>query len=337
MTDIHSFALGDWPLQCGEALHDAAIIYKCYGALAPDRGNAILFPTSYGAQHSDLEWMIGVGRALDPGRWFIVIPNMFGNGLSTSPSTYSHPAHYPRVTTYDNVEAQYRLVTEGLGIERLAMVVGWSMGGQQAFHWGALYPETAGCIAPICGSARTAVHNYVFLEGVKATLTTDPAWRGDHFAEPPVKGLRAMGRVYAGWALSQAFYRQRLYEKIGYRTLEDFLVDSWEANYLRRDANNLLAQLWTWQNADIAANERYSGDLVRALAGITCRALVMPGATDLYFTPEDNAIEVGHMPNAELRPIPSIWGHRAGNPVHSPEDARFIDAALTELLASPAD
>ena len=67
-------------------------------------------------------------------------------------------------------------------------------------------------------------------------LTTDPAWRGDHFAEKPVRGLQAMGRVYAGWALSQAFYRERLYEKIGYPTIENFLVENWEANYLRREA-----------------------------------------------------------------------------------------------------
>ena len=336
-SNTRSFALGDWKLQSGEVLRDATIVYKSFGRLAADRSNAILFPTSYGAQHGDLEWMIGAGRALDPERWFIVIPNMFGNGLSTSPSNYAHPAQYPRVTTADNVRAQQTLVSKGLGIERLALAVGWSMGGQQAFHWGALYPEQVARIAPICGSARTSVHNFVFLEGVKATLTTDPAWRGDHFAEPPVKGLRAMGRVYAGWALSQAFYRERVYERLGFNSLEEFLVQSWEANFLRRDANNLLAQLWTWQHADIAANERYGGDLAKALRGITCRALVMPGATDLYFTVEDNRIEVAHMPRAELRPIPSIWGHRAGNPMHNPEDARFIDKALTELLAAPDD
>jgi homoserine O-acetyltransferase/O-succinyltransferase len=60
----------------------------------------------------------------------------------------------------------------------------------------------------------------------------------------------------------------------------------------------------------------------------------MPCETDLYFQVEDNRREVARMPNAELRPIPSIWGHRAGNPVFNPEDANFIDAAVKELLAS---
>jgi len=91
--------------------------------------------------------------------------------------------------------------------------------------------------------------------------------------------------------------------------------------------------LWTWQHADISANELYGGDLGKALGAITADAMVMPSETDLYFTVEDNRREVARMPRAELRPIPSIWGHRAGNPVLNPEDAKFIDDSIRELLA----
>src|SRR5215469_13347680 len=85
-----------------------------------------------------------------------------------------------------------------------------------------------------------------------------------------------------------------------------------------------------WQHADISANELYGGDLDKALGAITADATVMPCETDLYFTVEDNRREVACMQKAELRPIPSIWGHRAGNPVLNPEDAAFIvaDTAL---------
>jgi homoserine O-acetyltransferase len=74
------------------------------------------------------------------------------------------------------------------------------------------------------------------------------------------RGFQAMGRVYAGWGLSQAFYREEIWRKIGFSSLEDFLIDSWEANFRRRDANDLLAMLWTWQHADISANELCGGD-----------------------------------------------------------------------------
>jgi len=107
----------------------------------------------------------------------------------------------------------------------------------------------------------------------------------------------------------------------------------WEAGFRRRDANDLLAMLWMWQQADIGANELYGGDLGKALGAITADAMVMPCETDLYFTVEDNRREVARMKRAELRPIPSIWGHRAGNPIASPADAKFIDDAVIELLA----
>jgi homoserine O-acetyltransferase len=216
----------------------------------------------------------------------------------------------------------------------VALVVGFSMGAQAAFHWGALYPDDVRRIAPICGSARTSPHNFVFLEGVKAALTGDPAWRDGYFASKPERGLRAMGRVYAGWGLSQAFYREALYRRIGFDSLEDFLVRDWEARFLRADANDLLAMLWTWQHADIAADARFGGDLAAALGAIRARAVVMPSETDLYFPVEDSRREVAQMPNATLKPIPTLWGHRVNNPLQNPADAAFVDRALRALLAA---
>jgi homoserine O-acetyltransferase len=119
--------------------------------------------------------------ALDPANYFIIIPNMLGNGLSSSPSNTPEPYNgprFPKVTAYDNVHAQHRLVTEVFGIATLPLVVGWSMGALQTFHWGALYPDMVQRIAPFCGSAKCSRHNFVFLEGVKAALTADVAFAG---------------------------------------------------------------------------------------------------------------------------------------------------------------
>jgi homoserine O-acetyltransferase len=336
MPDYRIFEAGDVILQSGLTYRHARLAYKTHGTLDAAKSNAIVYPTSYGAQHYDLEWAVAPGKALDPTRYFIVIVNKFGNGLSSSPSNTPPPfdrARWPHFTMTDNVRVQGRLLREVFGIERVRLVYGFSMGAQQALHWGALFPDRVERIAAICGSAKTSPHNLVFLEGVKAALTADPAWQDGWFATPPVRGFQAMGRVYAGWGLSQAFYREEEWRKLGFSSLEDFLVGSWEANFRRRDANDLLAMLWTWQHADISANELYSGDLAKALGAITADALVMPCETDLYFTVEDNRREVAHMPHAELRPIPSIWGHRAGNPSQNPADAKFLDDAVRELLA----
>src|SRR5271167_705668 len=168
MADYEIFELGDVGLQSGITLRQAKLAYKTYGKLAPSRDNVIVMPTFYGGQHADTEPMMQAGRAVDPDRYFIIVPNMLGNGLSSSPSNTLPPfdrAAFPNVTLYDNVVCQHRLVTEHLGIDRIRLVVGFSMGAQQAFQWGALYSDMIGGIAPLCGSARTSPHNYLFLEG----------------------------------------------------------------------------------------------------------------------------------------------------------------------------
>ncbi len=257
--------IGDLPLQGGGVLRSATLAYKTFGRHDPARVPVIVYPTSFGTRHGDLEWLVGRGQALDPDRYLVVMINLFGNGLSSSPSNApGGPRGFPNVTMRDNVVAQRRLVRDVLGARDVALVVGFSMGAQAAFHWGALYPDDVRRIASICGSARTSPHNFVFLEGVKAALTGDPAWRDGYFASKPERGLRAMGRVYAGWGLSQAFYREALYRRIGFDSLEDFLVRDWEARFLRADANDLLAMLWTWQHADIGADPRFGGDLAAA-------------------------------------------------------------------------
>jgi homoserine O-acetyltransferase/O-succinyltransferase len=336
--DYQIFEAGDVVLQGGATIRNCQLAYKTFGTLNAAKNNVIVYPTWYSGQHTENEWLVGAGKALDPATQFIIIPNMLGNGLSSSPSNTPEPyngARFPKVTAYDNVSLQHHLVTEKFGIERIRLVTGWSMGALQTFHWGAMYPSMVERILPFCGSAKCSRHNFVFLEGVKAALTADVAFADGWYKTKPETGLRAMARVYAGWGFSQAFYRAELDIKaMGYASLEDFLVGFWEGLFLVRDANNLLTMLWTWQNGDISANELYRGDFKKALGSITAKAYVMPGTTDLYFPPEDSELEVANMPNAEFVPIKSIWGHFAGGPGLNPEDVAFIDAKLKDLLAS---
>jgi homoserine O-acetyltransferase/O-succinyltransferase len=336
MSDYEMFELGDFALQQGATLRKAKLAYKTYGTLNADKSNVIVYPTWYSGQHYDNEWLIGEGMALDPQKYFIIIPNMIGNGLSTSPSNTPQPynkSRFPNVTFYDNVRAQHQLVTQKFGIEKIALVVGWSMGAGQTYQWGVSYPEMVERILPFCGSAKTSLHNIVFLEGVKAALQADAAWKGGWYDEPPTTGLRAVGRVYAGWGLSQAYYREKVYLKEGYSSLEDFLVEFWEGFFLKKDANNLLTMLWTWQNGNIGNTPGFDGSFEKALGAIKAKAIVMPAEMDLYFPPEDNEYEVKFMPNAEFCVLKSVWGHFAGGGVN-PVDTQFIDENLKELLAS---
>lgn len=332
--DAQQFALGDLPLQSGQTLRDAVLVYKTWGALDRDRSNAVVLPTAYGGTHADNAWLTEAGRALDSSRWFVISPNLFGAGLSSSPSNTPGAQggpNFPQITVYDNVTAQHRLVTEVFGLSELALVAGFSMGAQQSFHWAAAYPEMVRRIAPYCGSARTAHHNYVFLEGIRATLRADPSFKEGRYEEQPSVGKRAVGRVWAGWGLSQTFYREERWGELGL-TSREAVLETYAEMFNAGDANNLLAMLWTWQHADIGAHPKYGGDFVRALNAISAKAVVMPSRTDLYFPPEDSEIEVRHIPNAELAVIPSVWGHAAGGN-RNPADSVFIDDQIARLLA----
>ncbi|MBL4833073.1 MAG: alpha/beta fold hydrolase [Pseudomonas sp.] len=329
------FRIGDLTLQSGEVLHDTELAYLQFGELNEAADNLVLLPTYYGGTHSGNTPLIGAHGPLDPARYCIVIPDLIGNGCSTSP-TLAHPSqaggNFPRVTLLDNVIAQQRLVAEHFGNAKLALVIGWSMGGMQALQWGCSFPDQVQRIMSICATARCWPHNQVFLEGVKAALTCDPVWQGGFYSHPPEAGLRAFARVYAGWAYSQAFFRDALYRQMGHDSIGALLA-YWEADHLSQDANNLLAVLDTWQNGDISANSQYNGDLTKALGAISARTLVMPCSTDLYFTEHDAAWEASQMSNAECRPLVSDWGHCAGAPGRNPPDTQRILDACAELLA----
>ena len=336
IPDYEVFELGDVTLQSGVTLPDAKLAYKTYGSLGAGRDNVIVMPTFYTGTHERNEGYLRAVSALDLSRYFIVSVNMFGNGLSSSPSNTPPPfdgPRFPAVTLHDNVACQHRLLTEALGVERIALVMGWSMAGCQSYEWGAQFPDMVDAILPFCASARTSPHNKVFLEGVKAALTADAAFAGGDYASPPEAGLKAFGRVYAGWAYSQTFYRERLHRELGFETYEELLLD-WERDHLAWDANDLLAKLRTWQLGDVSANQRYGGNFEAALGAIRARAILVPCTTDLYFPPEDNAIEAKHMPNAEFRPCDSPWGHGVAAPSREGSGfMRLLDACVSELLA----
>ena len=133
--------------------------------------------------------------------------------------------------------------------------------------------------------------------------------------------------------MSQDWYRANLHlTGTGAANLDDFLDNKWEPGFTRRKAEDLYAQAATWIASDISANELYKGDLAHALQAIRGRVLLMPGATDLYFPVADNAFEMAHLAPAELRPIPSIWGHVAGSPSPDREDFSFLRAAVRSWL-----
>lgn len=365
--NIKYHQLGDFELQSGEILPSAYIAYRTYGSPS---NPCVVYPTWFsGTIVAGNEWLISTPehsrRGLDPERYYIVVPAAFGNGESMSPSNTTGPkggVNMPKTTQYDNVRAQHDLITKGLGITDQISVVGWSMGAGQTYQWASQYPSMVKLAIPFCGAARTSFHNLAFLEGVKGAILADAeGYCGGRYMEEkgqqPMVGLKTLGRVYAGWGFSQAFYREKGFEKyFGYVGIEAAMVGFWEKWSTSKDANNLLHMLWTWQHADISAQPLYAdgrlldhiirkpGDrnaldeeaFERALKGIQAKVLIMPCSHDLYFPPEDSQIEKDYLGGkGELKVIESIWGHWAGGPGDSKDDVTFIDDSIHVSASMP--
>jgi len=334
MSDYQVFELPNVLLQKGGMLPVARLAYKTLGTLSPNRDNAVLVPTWYTGTHNDIEtFMVGEGRALDPRKYFIVMTDLLGNGLSSSPSNTPSPnerGRFPKVTIHDNVRLQQLLLSQKLGIARIRLVTGWSMGACQTFQWAAQFPDMVRAACPIAGSARTASYNKVFLLALQRALELDPVFADGFYDRPPVNGLKAFAAIYAGWGTSEPFYRTEVYRAFGARDVQEHVASFWEPFFVRCDANNLLSQLWTWWHGDISHNPIYNGNFEAALGAIKARTIVVPVDNDRYFPPVDSEYEARHIPGAKCHVVSSVWGHMATTNAH---DIPAIDSVLHELLA----
>ncbi|KAF9465039.1 homoserine O-acetyltransferase [Collybia nuda] len=303
----------------GGVLPDAITAYRTYG----DPGNpCIIFPTSYSAKLDGQARRVGENKALNPKKYFIVTFATFCNG---EPSPYNGP-YFPAISYEDNI----------LGVKKIFMAFGFSMGGQQAYHWAVVFPDFVERYVVICGSAKTSIHNKAFLEGPKAALLASKDFEDGHYKTNPERGIRAFARVWSAWAYGQSFFRGKEFEEGGaYPNLESFFKEKWEQNFLGAwDANDMLALLETWYTGDISI-VRHGGNLGACLADIKARGLILPCQTDLYFPPEDSIMEGGHLKErGRIAVIPSTWGHMAGTGANPEADA-FIQGEVMRFMEEP--
>ncbi|HEY1496673.1 MAG TPA: alpha/beta fold hydrolase [Candidatus Solibacter sp.] len=330
----HEFVISEFHTESGATLTKARVVYGTYGRLNADHSNAVLLPSHYMANLRGYEWLIGPGKALDPGQLFLVTSELFGNGSSSSPSNTPEPFHGPRfpvMTIRDNVEAVHRLLTEDLKVTHLRAVIGFSMGAQQAFQWAVSYPDFADRIVATSGTAKTYPHGIVRLEGQIAALTADAAFLNGDYTSPPKKGLEAFGMVWAAWLYSQEWWRRELWRAASPAGTTFEQASTRFKTRFNADANDYILQARTWQRHDVGTTPGFGGDTERALRSIKVPLLYMPSETDLYFPVGDARYEAPFIPKVTLMPIPSLWGHTAGA-ASNPADAKFLNENIAKFL-----
>ena len=262
--------------------------------------------------------LFGPGQPLDASKYYIIIPDGIGHGKSSKPSDGLKTA-FPKYDYDDMVDAQYRLVKEGLGVRHLRLVIGNSMGGMQTWLWAVKYPDMMDTLVPMAAQPTAmAARNWMLRRMMLETIRNDPDYNGGNYTAQPRMmkyAIAAYGIASGGGTLS--------YQALAPTAAQaDKMVDDRLAAPVTSDANDFIYQWESSHDYDPAGLERISAPL-----------LAINAADDERNPPETGVTEAAlqRVRNARLYLIPaspSTRGHlTTGN-------AAFYKQQLLELLQS---
>jgi homoserine O-acetyltransferase len=294
--------LGTCKLASDQQIDNCRLGYRTWGTLSAERSNAILFPTWFNGNSSNIAGFIGADKMLDPAKYFIVAIDAFGDGVSSSPSnstTQQGPA-FPAFTTRDMANAEYRLATETLHLTHVYAVMGVSMGGMQTFEWIVNYPGFMDFAVPIVGSTRLTGYDLLLWHAEEDAAKADPTWQNGRYAQAP-----PLGEV-------QAIHDMNLSTPAHYvREHPSETFDKTHSEYISKgilpfDANDWLAQLEAMIHHDVA----HGGSLEDAAKKVKAKVLVISAAQDHMVNPKP-ALDFAALLGAKTLILESDCGHLA--------------------------
>jgi homoserine O-acetyltransferase len=326
---------GPFPLELGGVLPAVRIAYRTWGRLDASGGNAVLVCHALtGSPDVDAWWpdLLGPGRALDPSRDFIVCSNVLGSCYGTTGPASIRPGtgsrwggDFPAITVRDMVHAQAALL-DALGVRRLALVVGGSLGGMQVLEWALLYPDRVDAIAPIATSARHSAWCIAVSEAQRHAIVSDPRWRGGAYdpGDGPDAGL-AVARMIAMWSYRSHASLQARFERHegpdGRFAVAQWMAHHGEALVRRFDAASYVALTEAMDRHDVG---RGRDGWRAALGRIGVPALVVSIDSDTLYPPVEQEDLAAALPEGRLARLASPHGH----------DAFLIDGAATGALVA---
>lgn len=179
--------LGDFQLESKAVIHQCAIGYRTLGTLNAERSNAVVFLTWHTGKSAEVLDFLGPKGIFDPAPYYVVIIDAIGNGVSCSPSNSDsqHGSAFPAFGIRDMVNSQHRLLTERLGLKHVRAVLGFSMGGMQAFQWAISQPDFMDVVIPLAGTPRLTSYDLLFWRAEELAIVSDPDYAGGKYRHNP--------------------------------------------------------------------------------------------------------------------------------------------------------
>jgi homoserine O-acetyltransferase len=303
--------LGEFKLEGGGVLEDLKMSFVTHGKLNAARDNAILFQHGFALNHHQFDHMIGPGRPLDTDKYFIICPDALGATQtrfehSSSPTNSGLKMKFPFYNGRDMVKAQYRLITETLGISHLLAVTGISSGADHSVQFAVSYPDFMDGIFPVVGGALWGTQGYFFGPLMISIIESCEGWDGGNYDKNPER--------CASNALSQLipyFYTREWWDQY-VDTPEAYTRwrNTWGDYYLDvQDARDLYYLAMASGRGWVGDTPGFNGDLNAALASIKARTLFIYNPRDQFYLPHHIETQVKAIPHARSVAIDSVAGH----------------------------
>ena len=199
------FSIPRFEFESGETLADLRVGYVTHGVLNAARDNAILVPPGTGNTRHSADGYIGPGKAFDTRRYCVIAVDGIGAGASSRPGDGLR-GRFPRYSVRDMVRAEHALVTEGLGISRLAAVAGASMGAFQALEWAIHFPHVPARVVLLVPAARAGNIMRSIVRSMIEVIQLDPLWRAGDYQAERARYLEAQSTLERALSLAQVAF-----------------------------------------------------------------------------------------------------------------------------------
>jgi homoserine O-acetyltransferase len=295
-------ALGNCKLDSGQEIISCRLGYRTWGKLNAERTNAVLIPTWFTGTSAQWAGNVGAGKMVDPAKYFVIVVDALGDGVSSSASNSKTQARlaFPAFTTRDMVRAEYRLATETLHLKHLHAVMGVSMGGMQSFEWMVDYPDFMDLAIPIVGSTRLTSYDLLLWRAEEDAIHADPGWNGGNYVRSPAMPQVAI--LHDMNLTTPSHYAREIRREAFVTHYEDYRT----SGATEFDANNRLYQLEAMIGHDVA----HGGSLAEAAKRVHAKVLVVASQQDHMVNPGP-ALEFAKMLSAKVLLLTSDCGHLA--------------------------